>query len=58
MGSYGPSAKSNVWKSQVLQAPSGMLARGTYKVHTKFIDDDGACHLEMDYQLSIKKGWE
>eukprot|EP00842_Homolaphlyctis_polyrhiza_P003976 jgi/Hompol1/457/HPOL_000557-RA len=27
-------------------SPSGMMARGTYSVKSRFIDDDGQCHLE------------
>lgn len=38
-------------------APSGLLARGTYHVRSKFIDDDGVCHLEWDWSFKIKKDW-
>eukprot|EP01080_Neovahlkampfia_damariscottae_P009508 gene9508-1714_t len=59
MGSYGPNAKDiNSWKSPTFTAPAGMLARGTYKGLTQFIDDDGAKHLEFDYSLTIAKEWK
>jgi Rho GDP-dissociation inhibitor len=47
------------------EAPSGMLARGSYKVKSRFIDDDGQCHLEWEWvqdllikNMEIKKDWE
>ena len=39
------------------EAPSGMLARGSYKSTSKFIDDDDQCHLKFEYSFSIKKDW-
>lgn len=33
------------------EAPSGMLARGTYHAKAQFIDDDKQCHLEYEYNL-------
>lgn len=41
----------------IIIAPSGMLARGTYNVRSRFIDDDGSCHLEWDWVFKIKKDW-
>ena len=38
-------------------APSGMMARGTYKCSTSFVDDDGATHLAFTYKLVIAKDW-
>lgn len=43
----------HTWKSPVFTAPSGLLARGTYKAKTKFIDDDKTQHLEIEYSLSM-----
>eukprot|EP01087_Luapelamoeba_hula_P012821 TRINITY_DN3619_c0_g1_i2.p1 TRINITY_DN3619_c0_g1~~TRINITY_DN3619_c0_g1_i2.p1 ORF type:complete len:196 (-),score=47.53 TRINITY_DN3619_c0_g1_i2:89-676(-) len=40
------------------EAPSSMLARGTYKGKHRFCDDDGKCHLEYEYQFAIKKDWK
>jgi hypothetical protein len=36
-------------------APSGMMARGTYKCTTTFVDDDGTTHLTFNYKLVIAK---
>jgi Rho GDP-dissociation inhibitor len=59
MGSYGPNTtKINSWKSPIFTAPAGMLARGTYKAVTQFIDDDKVEHLSFDYSLQIKTDWE
>ena len=42
----------------LLQMPSGMLARGHYKVKSKFIDDDGESHLAWEWTFDLKKKWE
>eukprot|EP01118_Nematostelium_gracile_P013632 TRINITY_DN5174_c0_g1_i1.p1 TRINITY_DN5174_c0_g1~~TRINITY_DN5174_c0_g1_i1.p1 ORF type:complete len:225 (+),score=72.08 TRINITY_DN5174_c0_g1_i1:55-675(+) len=39
------------------EAPKGMMARGSYKAKSQFIDDDKACHLEYEYAFNIKKDW-
>lgn len=39
------------------EAPSGTLARGSYKAVSKFVDDDDQCHLQFEYAFSIKKNW-
>ncbi|KAF0984734.1 hypothetical protein FDP41_000633 [Naegleria fowleri] len=57
MGSYAPRVEPYTYKSQPQYAPSGMLARGSFKANTKFVDDDGNTHLEMNYNLVIKKDW-
>jgi Rho GDP-dissociation inhibitor len=49
VGSYGPSPDLYTKKFALEEAPSGMLARGSYKVKSRFIDDDGQCHLEWDW---------
>jgi len=57
VGSYGPSADLYTKKFPLEEAPAGMLARGTYKVKSRFIDDDNFCHLEWDWTFEIKKDW-
>lgn len=57
IGSYGPSEKEYEKKFAVEQAPSGMLARGHYSVRSKFMDDDGNCHLDVSWTFDIKKDW-
>jgi Rho GDP-dissociation inhibitor len=49
IGSYGPSPDLYTKKFQLEEAPSGMLARGSYKVKSRFMDDDGTCHLEWEW---------
>lgn len=58
MGSYAPNATAYSYKSPVFTAPSGMLARGSFKARTKFIDDDKQTHLDLEYTLNIKKDFE
>ncbi|RKO97000.1 hypothetical protein CXG81DRAFT_28891 [Caulochytrium protostelioides] len=58
LGSYGPSPEPYEKRFLPEEAPSGLLARGTYYVKSKFVDDDGVVHLEWDWQFSIKKDWE
>ncbi|KAJ3305496.1 hypothetical protein HDV03_001362 [Kappamyces sp. JEL0829] len=57
VGSYGPSPDLYTKKFAMEEAPSGMLARGTYKVKSRFVDDDGHCHLEWEWEMSIAKDW-
>lgn len=55
MGSYAPSEDMYSYKSPVFTAPSGMLARGSYKARTKFIDDYQTVHLDLEYTLRDRK---
>jgi Rho GDP-dissociation inhibitor len=34
-----------------------MIYRGSYKIHSQFIDDDKVVHLEWDWEMDIKKDW-
>ena len=56
MGSYGPK-EEHVFSTQEDTAPSGMIARGTYNVKSKFVDDDGNTVLEWEWVFEIKKEW-
>jgi len=58
VGSYGPKKDMQSWLSPVDEAPKGMIYRGTYKIHSKFIDDDKVVHLEWDWEMDIKKDWQ
>ena len=58
VGSYGPKAEVHSWQSPEEEAPRGILARGTYKVKCKFIDDDKNVHLQWEWCFDIKKDWE
>jgi len=58
VGSYGPKSEQQSWLSPIDEAPKGMIYRGNYKIHSKFIDDDKVVHLEWDWEMDIKKAWE
>jgi len=60
IGSFAPQKQAysvvfprNGWE----EAPKGMLARGSYKAKSQFVDDDKQCHLEYEYAFDIKKDW-
>ncbi|KAJ1856650.1 rho GDP dissociation inhibitor [Coemansia sp. RSA 1822] len=57
-GSYGPKYESQERTFPSSKAPSGMLARGTYNVKSRFIDDDNTVYLEWAWSMEIKKEWE
>lgn len=58
VGSYGPKKEMHVYRTPEEDAPSGMLARGDYKVESRFTDDDKHIYLEWEWHLSIKKDFE
>jgi len=61
MGSYGPNTESRPVYEKTFateEAPSGMLARGTYAATSRFADDDNTEYLRFDWSFEIKKSWE
>jgi len=58
VGSYGPKVEPHQYTTPTDEAPKGMLARGKYKVKSKFIDDDKNVHLAWEWGMDIKKDWE
>jgi len=61
LGSFGPQVNAhevtfprNGWE----EAPSGMLARGSYTAKSQFVDDDNVTHLEYEYAFDIKSAWK
>ncbi|KAJ1733591.1 rho GDP dissociation inhibitor [Coemansia biformis] len=56
-GSYGPKFENQEKTFSQAKAPSGMLARGTYTVKSKFVDDDNNVYLEWEWAMEIKKDW-
>lgn len=58
MGSFPPKKELQSYTAPVEEAPHGMLARGTYTVKSKFIDDDKKEHEKWEWELKIKKDWE
>jgi len=58
VGSYGPKAELQSYTTPKEEAPTGMIARGTYHVKSLFTDDDKVEHLKWEWKLEIKKDWE
>ncbi|XP_076458778.1 rho GDP-dissociation inhibitor 1-like [Babylonia areolata] len=58
VGSYGPKKDLHVYNTPYEDAPNGMLARGDYKVESRFTDDDKKIYLEWEWHLSIKKEFD
>ncbi|CDR39157.1 CYFA0S03e00254g1_1 [Cyberlindnera fabianii] len=58
LGSYAPNTKEKPFYEVTLpetEAPSGMLARGTYSAQSKFVDDDKNTHLTLNWGVEIIK---
>lgn len=58
VGSYPPKKDIQFYLTPFEEAPSGMMARGTYSVSSLFTDDDKNVHLKWDWTFEIKKDWE
>ena len=58
VGSYGPKKELQSYTTPLEDAPSGMIARGSYNVKSLFTDDDKNEHLKWEWTLEIKKDWE
>ncbi|KAK2746320.1 hypothetical protein FQN57_003201 [Myotisia sp. PD_48] len=59
-GSYAPSTTDRpVYEKKFIEeeAPSGMLARGSYNATSRFVDDDDHDHLRFDWSFVIAKDW-
>jgi len=57
MGSYGPKAELQSFKTQEEEAPSGMLKRGSFKIESKFMDDDKNEYASWKWNIEVKKDW-
>lgn len=57
VGSYPPKVEIQSYTTPLEEAPSGLLARGTYAVTSLFTDDDKNEHLKWDWSFEIKKDW-
>ncbi|GHJ89150.1 hypothetical protein NliqN6_5552 [Naganishia liquefaciens] len=57
IGSYGPQQEAHVKIFAADEAPSGMIARGTYTVRSKIVDDDATVHLDLEWSFKIAKDW-
>lgn len=58
VGSYAPKNELQSYKTPPEDAPSGMVARGKYSVHSLFTDDDNHEHLKWEWTFEIKKNWD
>lgn len=58
VGSYGPKMELYEYMTPFDDMPTGMLARGKYKVISLFTDDDGHEHLKWEWGFELKKDWE
>ncbi|XP_050393667.1 rho GDP-dissociation inhibitor 1 [Patella vulgata] len=58
VGSYGPKMDLQSFTTPPEEAPSGMVARGEYKMDSQFTDDDGNDYLSWEWKLQIKKDWQ
>lgn len=58
VGSYGPRPEEHEFISSLEEAPKGIMARGHYKIKSRFIDDDKNVHLAWEWALDIIKDWE
>lgn len=57
VGSYPPKTEIQSYLTPFEEAPSGIMARGTYSVTSLFTDDDKNEHLKWDWTFEIKKDW-
>ncbi|CAF1207312.1 unnamed protein product [Adineta steineri] len=58
IGSRAPSNELQTYVSELEQAPSGMLSRGSFLVKSKLIDDDKNTFAEWEWNLVIAKDWQ
>eukprot|EP00250_Pteridium_aquilinum_P016987 c23396_g1_i1 orf=394-1191(-) len=57
LGTFAPQREPHVVVMEEETTPSGILARGSYSAKTKFVDDDGRCHFEIEHTFDIRKDW-
>lgn len=57
VGSYPPSAQAMTKRFPAEEAPSGMLARGSYNCRSRLTDDDNVVHADFEWKFSIAKDW-
>ncbi|QPG72884.1 hypothetical protein FOA43_000187 [Brettanomyces nanus] len=58
LGSYAPNTEDKPYYEKVfpeVEAPSGLLARGSCNALSKFIDDDKTTHLTLPWSFQITK---
>ncbi|CAF2440485.1 unnamed protein product [Rotaria sp. Silwood2] len=58
IGSRAPSSDIQTYVSDIEQAPSGILSRGSFLVKSKLLDDDKNIFAEWEWNLVIAKDWQ
>lgn len=58
VGSYPPSLELRSYTTPPEDAPSGLMARGEYRVVSLFTDDDQAEYLKWEWTFEIRKSWK
>lgn len=58
VGSYAPRKELHSYFTPQEEAPSGMIARGSYSISSNFTDDDKNVHLKWEWSFEIKKDWQ
>ncbi|XP_045476073.1 rho GDP-dissociation inhibitor 1 [Harmonia axyridis] len=58
VGSYAPKTEMQSYTTPPEEAPSGLMTRGGYTVHSLFTDDDKNEHLKWEWTFEIKKDWK
>lgn len=57
-GSYAPKTEIQEFMTPKEEMPSGIMARGKYKVISLFTDDDKNEHLKWEWGFEIKDDWD
>jgi len=57
IGSRAPSGELQTYVTELEQAPSGVLSRGSFLVKSKLTDDDKNVFAEWEWNLIIAKDW-
>ncbi|KAL3081317.1 hypothetical protein niasHT_039794 [Heterodera trifolii] len=57
LGSYGPRHEPYTYETSPEEAPSGILSRGKYRVHSLITDDDKNIWLDWSWHIEIAKSW-
>ncbi|KAG4156760.1 hypothetical protein ERO13_D02G017100v2 [Gossypium hirsutum] len=57
LGTFSPQKEPYTFELEEETTPSGLFARGSYAVRTKFVDDDDKVYLDVSYHFEIQKNW-
>merc|ERR1712087_41279 len=59
VGSFGPKAEAQEWRANVAETvPSGMMARGTVTIKSRFSDDDKNIIKQWTWTMKVSKDWK